>query len=190
MHRCDAPIGKFAQPAFISPELGDITADSLNDRLAQLAKLITKPANGRLYRTIVNRIWNCFFGRGIIGPLDDMDQKAWDQNLLDYLAADFRDQGTSIKNLIALILTSKAYQLAPVDYGPSSRMNQPGFIFKGPAYRKIHAEQMADAISQVMSRCMRVQLFDPNNMNVPAYWIWHHTLNMTVPYYLNPEKCT
>ncbi|MBK9928295.1 MAG: DUF1553 domain-containing protein [Saprospiraceae bacterium] len=176
MHRCDAPIGKFAQPAFISPELGVITADSLNDRLAQLANLITKPSNGRLYRTIVNRIWHCFFGRGIIGPLDDMDQKAWDQNLLDYLAADFRDEGTSIKNLIALMLTSKAYQLAPVDYGPSSRMNQPGFIFKGPAYRKIHAEQMADAISQVIEPMYEGAAFDPNNMNVPAYWIWHHTL--------------
>ena len=176
MHRCDAPIGKFAQPAFISPELGVITADSLNDRLAQLANLITQPSNGRLYRTIVNRIWHCFFGRGIIGPLDDMDQKAWDQNLLDYLAADFRDKGTSIKNLIALMLTSKTYQLAPVDYGPSSRMNQPGFIFKGPAYRKIHAEQMADAISQVIEPMYEGAAFDPNNMNVPAYWIWHHTL--------------
>lgn len=61
MHRCDAPIGKFAQPAFISPELGVITADSLNDRLAQLANLITQPSNGRLYRTIVNRIWHCFW---------------------------------------------------------------------------------------------------------------------------------
>ncbi|MBL0109694.1 MAG: hypothetical protein IPP42_02040 [Saprospiraceae bacterium] len=60
MHRCDAPIGKFAQPAFISPELGVITADSLNDRLTQLANLITQPSNGRLYRTIVNRIWHCF----------------------------------------------------------------------------------------------------------------------------------
>ena len=100
IHRCDAPTGKFVKPQFISPELGVITADSLDERLAQLAEFITKPSNGRLYRTLVNRIWHSFFGRGIIGTLDDMDQKAWNQNLLDYVAADFRDQGTSIKKLM------------------------------------------------------------------------------------------
>ncbi len=175
LHRCDAPTGKFASPQFISPELGIITADSLNDRLAQLAEFITQPANGRLYRTLVNRFWNSFFGRGIIGTLDDMDQKAWNQNLLDYIAADFRDQGSSIKKLFALILTSKTYQLPAVDYGPADRMNQPGFIFKGPAHRKIHAEQMADAVSQVMEPFYSGAAFDQNNIKLPAKWIWHHT---------------
>ena len=42
----------------------------------QLAEYMTKPANGRLYRTLINRMWNAFFGRGIIGSVDDMDQKA------------------------------------------------------------------------------------------------------------------
>lgn len=175
IHRCDAPTGKFVKPQFISPELGVITADSLDERLAQLAEFITKPSNGRLYRTLVNRIWHSFFGRGIIGTLDDMDQKAWNQNLLDYVAADFRDQGTSIKKLMALILTSKTYQLPAVDYGPADRMNQADFIFKGPAHRKIHAEQLADAVSQVIEPLYEGAAFDQNDFKLPAKWIWHHT---------------
>jgi hypothetical protein len=124
LHRCDAPTGKFASAQFLYPELGNVNADSLSDRLAQLAQFITLPSNGRLYRTLVNRIWHSFFGRGIIGTLDDMDQKAWDQTLLDYLAADFRDQGSSVKKLIFTILTSKAYQLPSVDYGSDDQMNR------------------------------------------------------------------
>ena len=175
IHRCDAPTGKFAKPQFISSELGVITADSLNDRLAQLAEFIAKPSNGRLYRTLVNRIWHSFFGRGIIGSLDDMDQKAWDQNLLDYIAADFRDQGASIKKLMVQIVTSKTYQLPAVDYGPADRMNQANFIFKGPAHRKIHAEQLADALSRVIEPMYTGAAFDQTDYKLPAKWVWHHT---------------
>lgn len=176
LHRCDAPTGRFAKARFLYPSLGEITADSLQDRLAQLAEYITKPSNGRLYRTLVNRIWYTLFGRGIIGTLDDMDQKAWDQTILDYIAADFRDQGTSLKKLLVTILTSKTYQLPNVDYGPIDQMNRPEFIFKGPAARKIHAEQLADAISQVLVPMYEGVAFDPRETKLPAYWIWHHTL--------------
>ena len=34
---------------------------------------------------------------------------------------------------------------------------------------------MADAISQVIEPMYEGAAFDPNNINVPAYWIWHHT---------------
>jgi hypothetical protein len=53
-----------------------------------LAQIITSPKNGRLPRTIVNRLWAKFFGRGLVEPVDDMESTAWNQVLLDWLAED------------------------------------------------------------------------------------------------------
>lgn len=174
IHRCDAPTGQFAQSQFIYPQLGLIKADSLDDRLVELAAFITKPENGRLYRTMVNRIWHQLFGRGLVANLDDMDQKPWSQEVLDYLAAEFRDQGTSIKGLLQHILTSNTYQLSAQDYDGEENLFSKPFIFKGPGLRKLHAEQVADAISQCIQPMYEGSAFDPENKQLPAFWIWHH----------------
>ena len=56
INRCDKPTGRMAKTAFLFPELGQVEADSLKDRLRQLSEIIIQPENGRLYRTIVNRL--------------------------------------------------------------------------------------------------------------------------------------
>ena len=43
------------------------------ERLKQLAEVITRPENGRLARTIVNRLWARLLGRGLVEPVDEMD---------------------------------------------------------------------------------------------------------------------
>ncbi|MDZ4708978.1 MAG: DUF1549 domain-containing protein [Saprospiraceae bacterium] len=173
MHRCDVAMGIRAQPSFIYPQLGAITADSLNDRLAELSDLLVKPSNGRLYRTFVNRVWAQLMGRGIIGKVDEMDQKPWSQDLLDFLAAEFRDNQGNIKDFIQYILTSRIYQSQPVDYGTYDEMCNPGFVFKGPAIRRLHAEQMLDALSATIQPMYPGVSFDPAGYTIPAYWIWY-----------------
>ncbi|MEC7923030.1 MAG: DUF1553 domain-containing protein, partial [Planctomycetota bacterium] len=75
--------------AFLYPELGQIDAKaSRGERLKQLANLLVLPENGRLARTMVNRLWAATFGRGIVEPLDNMDMEPWSQDLLDWLASD------------------------------------------------------------------------------------------------------
>ena len=92
--------------------------------MKQLADLLVKPEDGRFARTIVNRLWARLMGRGIVEPLDDMDQPAWSQDLLDWLAADFVAHGHDLKHTLALIATSRAYRLPsvgvadPRDRGP------------------------------------------------------------------------
>src|SRR5205823_562184 len=77
MVRCDKPTGKKADLKFIYPELGDIDskADKTN-RLARLAQILTDHRDGRLTRTFVNRVWQRFFGRGFIEPVDEMEKPA------------------------------------------------------------------------------------------------------------------
>jgi hypothetical protein len=174
MHRCDIPTGKKIKPAFLYPSLGTVTQDSLQDRLEELAHFMTSPDNGRLYRTMANRMWQQLFGRGIISTLDNMDGKAWSQELLDALAFDFRSHDTSIKTLLRLMLQSKTYQLPSVDYQSPEEMNSSSFVFKGPAYKKLHAEQVIDVIGQCIQPLYEGVAFDPSSYRLPAQWIWFH----------------
>ncbi|MEM7387810.1 MAG: DUF1549 domain-containing protein, partial [Verrucomicrobiota bacterium] len=94
VHRCDKPTGEKATPAFLYPELGDIDpAAPRKERARQLSSIITSPENGRFSRTVVNRLWAIFFGRGLIEPVDEMDNPSWNQDLLDWLAVDLVQNG-------------------------------------------------------------------------------------------------
>ena len=145
LHRCDKPTGETSTTAFLYPELGQIDAKaSRGDRLKQLADLLVLPENGRLARTIVNRLWAAAFGRGIIEPLDNMDMEPWSQDLLDWLATDLVKNGYDLKHTLKLITTSRAYRLPAID---EKREEAPRvrFIFRGPLVKRLSAEQFIDA---------------------------------------------
>ncbi|MEZ6047060.1 MAG: DUF1549 domain-containing protein [Planctomycetaceae bacterium] len=58
IHHCDTATGEIAEVAFLFPQLGTIDASaSREEKMKQLASLVVKPENGRLARTIVNRLW-------------------------------------------------------------------------------------------------------------------------------------
>ncbi len=148
INRCDKPTGKTSAIRFIYPELGSIDAATPRARrMAQLSDLVVKPENGRFARTIVNRLWAHLMGRGLVEPLDDMDQPAWNQDLLDWLADDFVAHRHDVKHTLALIATSRAYSLASVGF-PSPE-TKAVYQFRGPYTRRMSAEQFADALSTV-----------------------------------------
>ena len=134
INRCDKPTGRLAKTAFLFPELGKVEADSLKERLKQLADIIIKPENGRLYRTVVNRFWDRLFGRGLVAPVDEMDNLPWSQELLDWLAFDFIESGYDFRHLLATIMTSRTYQLPPVPYPSPNYLTSESFVFRGRRY--------------------------------------------------------
>jgi len=145
MVHCDKPTGQKAELKFLYPELGAI--DSKADkpaRLKRLAEIMTQRQDARLTRTLVNRLWQRFMGRGLIEPVDEMEKSAWDPDLLDWLAEDFAAHNYDTKHLIRQILTSRAYQLPTVNLG---EQHQQGFVFHGPAVRRLSAEQFRDALT-------------------------------------------
>ena len=178
IHRCDKPTGRFTKTAFIYPELGEVMADSLVDRLRELAEVITQPKNGRLYRTVVNRFWDRLFGRGIIAPVDEMDKLPWNQTLLDWLAADFIENGYSLPKLLATIMSSNAYQLPAVDYDSPLYVASENFEFRGPTPRRLSAEQFADAVSQTINPLYYGVAYLPTNPSFPAEWIWYQDFEL------------
>src|SRR5260370_13364078 len=145
--RCDVKLGQFAEPKFLYPELGGVDPmAALPDRRAAAARLFTSAENGRFARTIVNRIWKQLMGRGLVEPVDDMDAEPWNPELLDWLAADFLDAGDNLKSLIEQIMTSRAYQAPAIDRNPKDESE---YAFRGPALRRITAEQFMDALSSI-----------------------------------------
>ena len=147
LFRCDKPTGKISQVKFIYPELGEIDASApKNVRMKQLADILTSPENGRLSRTIVNRLWAWFFGRGIVEPVDDMDQAPWSEDILDWLAIDLQDNEYNLKHTIEIICTSQAYQLESVGAPMPDEKN---FNFRGPLVRRMTAEQFVDAVASL-----------------------------------------
>jgi len=145
MFQCDKPTGKVADLKFIYPGLGSIDPKAPKAvRLKQLADIITKKENGRLPRTIVNRLWARFMGRGLVEPVDEMDRPAWNPDLLDWLAEDLVDHRYDLKQTMTRILTSEAYQMPSVGGEERASTN---FVFRGPSVRRMSAEEFRDAIS-------------------------------------------
>ena len=147
LYRCDVAQPQFAEPAFLFPELSRPPASaSLPDRHAAAAAIFLDPRDGRLARTLVNRIWERMTGRGIVGNSDEMDGEPWSPELLDWLAADFVLHKYDLKHLIATIAESRAYQMPAV---PGKSIQPAEYTFRGPEIRRLTAEQFADAIGAI-----------------------------------------
>lgn len=148
IHHCDKPTGKLAGRRLLFKELGTIKETPVTaERLKELASFLVQPKDGRLYRTLVNRVWAQLMGRGIVEPVDEMDRLPWSQDLLDWLASDFATNGYDIKKLMYNILTSKTYQLPSIGIKDAGLITAPTYVFEGMVRRRLTAEQFADAVS-------------------------------------------
>jgi uncharacterized membrane protein/mono/diheme cytochrome c family protein len=152
INRCDKPTGKFADTRLLWQNFGNIDSSmSKAKKMEKMAQLLVTPANGRMYRTIVNRIWKQMMGRGIIESPDEMDNEPWSQDLLDWLAFNFVEKNYDIKSLIYLIATSKIYQSPSENILNPNKLFDQNYVFKGMARKRLTAEQFSDAVSQVIT---------------------------------------
>ena len=181
LNRCDKPIGRIATAKFIYPELGIVKGETIAKRLLNLSDIMVQEENGRLYRTISNRFWHRLMGKGIIEPLDEMDNPAWNNDLMDWLASDFINAKMDLKHLIKRIMSSKTYQLPTVNY-KKIEDTKTGYVFRGPLVRRLSAEQFSDAISQIISPFYPAVAFNPSGEQTKAKRIWHEevSFNRTV----------
>ncbi|MBL8241687.1 MAG: PSD1 domain-containing protein [Bryobacterales bacterium] len=96
-------------PAFLPP----LKKQGARATRLDLANWLTAPENPLTARVTVNKIWQELFGQGIVKTAEDvgvMGARPSHPELLDYLAAKFKDEGWSRKQIIREIVTSATYK--------------------------------------------------------------------------------
>jgi hypothetical protein len=96
-------------PAFLHP-----LAEERRDRLA-LAQWLADPHSPTTARAIVNRVWQAYFGVGLVETAEDFGSQGTPPShpeLLDWLAVELMEHDWSFKHLHRLILHSATYRQA------------------------------------------------------------------------------
>ena len=134
------------------PEDAPTLPPGVEDPRSRLAGWITSPGHPLTARVAVNRIWQGYFGRGIVDTPNDfgfMGGRPSHPALLDYLANELVASGWSIKHVHRLILTSSAYRQASHNPAQEERgMQQDAsnrLLWRGPR-RRLGAEEVRDAM--------------------------------------------
>ena len=125
-----------------------IALDSTEDRRIAFATWLTSPSNAMFSRTVVNRVWGNFMGRGLVDPVDDLraTNPASNEELLAALSKDFVEHGYDVRRLIRTVMNSSVYQLS----SEANATNQADNIYYSKhIIRRLNAEVILDAMSQV-----------------------------------------
>jgi hypothetical protein len=127
-------------------------------RRAALARWITDPRNPLTWRSIVNRVWQEHFGRGLVDTPNDfgrMGSTPTHPELLDWLAAEFRDGGGSLKRLHRLIVTTAAYRRSTRHDPGAAEVDAENRRLWRQNRRRLDAEAVRDAILSAAGRLDR-----------------------------------
>lgn len=165
------------QPAVLSA-FHPLPASAPSDRLG-VARWLVSADNVLTPRVWANRIWARLFGQGLVETEEDfglLGSAPTHPELLDLLAAEYRDGGWSLKGLLKLIVLSETYrQQAAVDAETlrSDPANQ--WLSRGPRYR-LSGEVLRDqalAIGGLLSEKMG----GPPVMPPQPEGLWRSTYN-------------
>ncbi len=122
----------------VPAKLAALPADAPKNRLA-LAKWLVAPENPLTARVTVNRLWQQFFGTGIVKTADNFGLQSdapSHPELLDWLAVEFRESGWDVKKMVKLFVTSAAYrQSSRVAPGMAERDPENRLLSRGPRHR-------------------------------------------------------
>jgi len=160
-------------PAFLPP----MEPGAPKNRLG-FARWLVSRGHPLTARVTVNRQWQAFFGTGIVKTLDDFGfqgEMPSNQELLDWLAVDFMENGWSMKKLHREIVTSATYkQSSKVTPELQEKDPQNRLLARGPRVR-MEAEMVRDlalSASGLLSHKMygpSVRPPQPNSVTEAAY---------------------
>ncbi|MDC0175441.1 DUF1553 domain-containing protein, partial [Planctomycetaceae bacterium] len=122
----------------------------LDGRRLALARWIANDNNPLAARSIVNRIWQHHFGRGLVHTANNFGargSKPTHPELLDWLTADFVEHGWRIKRLHRQILLSNTYRRSsrPANPPKQSTVDPGNNLLASFPIRRLTAEEFRDS---------------------------------------------
>ncbi len=144
----------FAGPTAKSPPTG-------SGRL-QLADALVDPKNPLVARVFVNRVWQHYFGVGLVPSPDDfgkLGQEPTHPELLDALASEFVRDGWNVKNLHRRILLSETYRQSAIPHPETAAkiatVDPQNKLLHRANVKRLEAEAIRDAMLAVSGRLDR-----------------------------------
>lgn len=141
-------------PAVLHP----LATSSARPNRLDLARWIVSPQNPLTARVIVNRVWQQYFGRGIVETENDFGTQGslpTHPELLDWLATEFTAQKWSLKELHRLIVHSRTYRQSSSDRPELLEKDPENYLLARQRRLRLDAEVVRDvalAASGLLSR--------------------------------------
>lgn len=140
--------GSATSASVASDEKADRSADepSQPNRL-DLANWLVDRENPLAARVIVNRVWQHYFGQGLVQTENDFGLQGTlpsHAELLDWLAVDFMEKGWSLKELQRLIVTSQTYRQASIRRSDLAEIDPYNLLLARQSRLRLEAEVVRD----------------------------------------------
>ncbi|WP_232415383.1 MULTISPECIES: DUF1549 and DUF1553 domain-containing protein [Methylotenera] len=171
------------QPAFpvaLTDEKPNIVPTEISSgRRTALANWIASPQNPLTARVFVNRVWNQYFGTGIVRTVSDFGRagdKPSNPELLDYLAGNFVSQGWSVKKLQREILLSSVYRQSSSYREDAYKADPENKLLAVFPRKRLEAEEIRDSLlvasGQLEEKVGGPSVFPPVPGNLGAGNLW------------------
>lgn len=148
------------------------------DRLA-LAQWLMSADNTLTPRVWANRIWARLFGTGIVETEEDfgaLGAPPVHPQLLDWLAAEYRDNGWSLKRLLKSIVTSRTYRQASDTPAELRQLDPRNLLLSRGARFRLSAEAIRDQ-SLAAAGLLSLKMGGPPVMPPQPDGLWRSTYN-------------
>jgi len=140
------PVGnRVMPPTYLGAGPADVAG---KDRRVVLADWLASPQNPFFAKNFANRVWQHFFGLGIVEPVDDVrvSNPPSNEPLLNELARRFTESRYDFKQLVREICQSETYQRG-TETNATNELDSRNFARQ--QLRRIKAESLLDILSQV-----------------------------------------
>ncbi len=142
------------------------------ERRRRLAEWIASERNPLFARTIVNRVWQYHFGRGLIDTPNDLGFNGGQpghRELLDWLATELIANRWSLKHLHRVIVTSETYCQASRPRPEAAAVDADNRLLSWYAPRRLEAEALRDAMLSVAGQ-LNPAVGGPSYLDVRPYF--------------------